>query len=261
MAAEVTSENEYKALAARIRHYNELYEAAVPEITDYEYDQLMLRLKAAEKAHPEWRTPDSPTQRAGAPVKRENGVTVEHDVPMLSIQDVFTKEEVLEWVRGVRELHPDALFRVEHKIDGLSMSIRYENGEMILAETRGDGYIGEDVTANARVIPDVVQKLKDISFPIEVRGEVYMKLADFDRTNEEQELNGRKKFANPRNCAAGTLRQLNPAETKKRGLSMFIFNVQRSENPDYILSQDRGLALLAKRGHEDGTWHAVPDGR
>lgn len=248
MAADVTSENEYKALVAEIKHYNEAYEAAVPEITDYEYDQLMLRLKAAEKAHPEWRTPDSPTQRAGAPVKRENGVTVEHDVPMLSIQDVFTKEDVLEWVHGVRELHPDALFRVEHKIDGLSMSIRYENGEMVLAETRGDGYIGEDVTVNARVIPDVVQRLADISFPIEVRGEVYMKLADFERVNEEQELSGKKTFANPRNCAAGTLRQLNPAETKKRGLSMFIFNVQRSENPDYILSQDKGLSLLAKEG-------------
>lgn len=242
------SKNDYDKLKKEVKQYNEAYEAAVPKISDYEYDQLMLRLKAAEKEHPEWITPDSPTQTAGAPIeKREAGIEVVHDVPMLSIQDVFTKEDVTSWVHGVRAMHPDAVFRVEQKIDGLSMSLRYENGNLILAETRGDGYVGEDVTANARVIPDVAQKLSYYKGSLEVRGEVYMKLADFDRVNEEQELAGKKTFANPRNCAAGTLRQLDPRVTKKRRLSLFIFNVQRADSAGLTASQDAGLRLLREK--------------
>lgn len=242
------SPKDYDSLKKEIKKYNEAYEAASPVITDYEYDQLMLRLKAAEKKHPEWITPDSPTQTAGAPIqKREAGIEVTHDVPMLSIQDVFTKDDVLAWVRGVRDRHPDASFRVEQKIDGLSMSLRYENGSLIMAETRGDGYVGEDVTANARVIPDVVQNLTTFTGSLEVRGEVYMKLKDFDRVNEAQELAGKKTFANPRNCAAGTLRQLDPRVTKVRRLSLFIFNVQRADAGELTGSQEAGLALLREK--------------
>lgn len=238
------SHQDYQDLVEKIRKYNAAYEAGNNLITDYEYDQLMLKLKAAEKEHPEWRTKNSPTQVAGAPVKREAGVTVTHDVPMLSIEDVFTKDDVLEWVHEVRGRHPDAVFSVEQKIDGLSMSLRYENGKLQMAETRGDGFIGEDVTLNAEVIPDVVKALPEDPGSFEVRGEVYMKIADFDRVNEQQELSGKKTFANPRNCAAGTLRQLDPGMTRKRGLSYFVFNVQRG--PAALMSsQTDGLDLLA----------------
>ena len=239
------TKKEYEELAALVSRYNEAYEAAEPLVSDYEYDLLMQRLKAAEAEHPEYAAADSPTQRAGAPVKREAGVTVEHDVPMLSIEDVFTKDDVLKFVREVRARYPEAAFSVEQKIDGLSMSLRYEDGELVLAETRGDGYVGEDVTLNARVIPDVVQHLKTHKGALELRGEVYMTEADFDRTNRAQELLGKKLFANPRNCAAGTLRQLDPAMTKERGLSFFVFNVQRADDASLTASHTAGLAALA----------------
>ena len=236
----------YRELQDKIRLYNERYEAAEPIVSDYEYDMLMQELKAVEKAHPEYVDATSPTQTVGAGVKREAGVTVTHNVPMLSIQDVFTREDVIEWVHGVRAVHPDVVFSVEEKIDGLSMTLRYDNGELVMAETRGDGLVGEDVTLNALVIPDVVRKLKNETEYLEVRGEVYMSHADFDRTNEKQELLGKKVFANPRNCAAGTLRQLDPAMTRERGLSFFIFNVQNG--PQRLMdSHTAGLDELAKK--------------
>ena len=143
-------------------HIDRYYNQDSPEISDYEYDMMMQELKGLEKEHPELVTPDSPTQRVGGTAKREAGVLVRHNVPMLSLQDVFSKEEVFNFVEEMQKQldHPE--FVVEYKIDGLSMSLRYENGELILAETRGDGInFGEDVTANAKVIKDVKQKLKD----------------------------------------------------------------------------------------------------
>ena len=250
---------EYQALKQKIDyHMDRYYNQDAPEISDYEYDQLMLSLKAAEKEHPEWITPDSPSQKIGGTAKREAGVKVTHDVPMLSIEDVFTKEDVSAWVSKVHDLHPDALFSVEAKIDGLSMSLRYEQGEdgllhLVLAETRGDGLIGEDVTANALVIPDVKQTIDLPYAALELRGEVYMSLEDFERYNKEQEEQDKKPAANPRNLAAGTLRQLDPAITRKRGLHMFIFNVQRG--PEEILAHhDAALSLLAEKGVPT-VWH------
>lgn len=241
--------SEYKDLCEQIKyHMDRYYNQDTPEISDYEYDQLMIRLKAIEKEHPEIIAKDSPTQIIGGTAKREAGVTVEHNVPMLSIQDVFSKEEVLDWVHSVKALHPDVKFDVEQKIDGLSMSIRYQNGSLALAETRGDGLIGEDVTANALVIPDVVKKLKNDYDYLELRGEVYMSHKDFDAVNEKQELLGKKLFANPRNCAAGTLRQLDSKMVKERGLSMFIFNIQSGDD-ELMASHHAGLERLAK---EDG---------
>ncbi|MCR4832500.1 MAG: NAD-dependent DNA ligase LigA [Butyrivibrio sp.] len=241
--------SEYKDLCEQIKyHMDRYYNQDTPEISDYEYDQLMIRLKAIEKEHPEIIANDSPTQIIGGTAKREAGVTVEHNVPMLSIQDVFSKEEVLDWVHSVRDLHPDVKFDVEQKIDGLSMSIRYQNGSLALAETRGDGLIGEDVTVNALVIPDVVKKLKNDYDYLELRGEVYMSHKDFDAVNEKQELLGKKLFANPRNCAAGTLRQLDSKMVKERGLSMFIFNIQSGDD-ELMASHHAGLERLAK---EDG---------
>lgn len=240
-------------------HMKRYYDEDAPEISDYEYDQLMQKLKAAEREHPDWIGPDSPSQKIGGTAlgksaggKREAGVKVTHDVPMLSIEDVFTKEDVKAWVSKVHELHPDCLFSVEVKVDGLSMSIRYEQKEdeklhLVLAETRGDGLVGEDVTANALVIPDVQQVLDLPYKSLELRGEVYMAHEDFERFNEEMEEQGRKPAANPRNLAAGTLRQLDPSITKKRGLRMFVFNVQRG--PEEIMeSHVKALDLLEEKG-------------
>ena len=233
------NKNEYDLLCEKIDyHMDRYYNQDSPKISDYEYDQLMIQLKEAEKEHPEWVTPDSPTQKIGGTVKREAGVKVTHDVPMLSIEDVFSKEEVTAWVEKVRSVHADAVFSVETKIDGLSMTLRYEkdsNGKMklVMAETRGDGLVGEDVTANALVIPDIPKYLDLPYDSLQLRGEVYMSHDDFDRFNEQQEKNGKKTAANPRNLAAGTLRQLGSSITKERGLKMFIFNVQKG--PDEML--------------------------
>ena len=218
-----------KELEALLEKHNDLYfNQDSPEITDYEFDQLSLELRALEKEHPELADADSPTKRVGGKAKRTAGVMVRHRVPMLSIQDVFSKEDVDKFVNDMKEkLGDDTEFIVETKIDGLSMALRYENGELVTAITRGDGRIeGEDVTENARVIGDVVQTLKDKLEYLEIRGEVYMENAAFDRVNERQEILGKKLFANPRNCAAGTLRQLDPSITAERGLSMFVFNLQ-----------------------------------
>ena len=220
----------YLELVKTILHHNDLYyNHDNPEITDYEYDQLMIHLKAMEKEHPDWITKDSPTQHVGGTAKRTAGVLVRHNVPMLSLQDVFSKEEVTDFVNQMKEQLDDPEFVVEYKIDGLSMTLRYTNGKLVLAETRGDGIeFGEDVTVNAKVISDVKQHLSDAPEYLEIRGEVYMKNEDFDRVNERQELLGKKIFANPRNCAAGTLRQIDSSITKERKLSMFIFNLQQS---------------------------------
>lgn len=228
-------------------HMNKYYNEDAPEITDYEYDKLMTELKALEQKYPEWITPDSPTQKIGGTTKREAGVEVVHNVPMLSIQDLFTKEDVTAWVEEVQRMHPDALFSVEEKVDGLSMSLRYRDGELIMAETRGNGLVGEDVTQNALVIPDIKRRI-GIPGYVELRGEVYMSHSDFDKFNEQQENAGKKPAANPRNLAAGTLRQLDSKVVKERGLKMFIFNVQDAgqNDVDLMASHVEGMDILKK---------------
>lgn len=239
----------YKQLTQLIRkHMEYYYDQDDPQITDHEYDELMQELKAIEKEHPEFVTPDSPSQRVGGSAKREAGVLVRHNVPMLSLQDVFSKEEVFEFVADMQKQLEDPEFVVEYKIDGLSLVLRYEDGLLKLAETRGDGInFGEDVTANARVIKDVKKKLKQPLSYLEIRGEVYMTNADFERVNERQELAGKRLFANPRNCAAGTLRQLDTAVTKERGLSMFVFNIQQESGGDFK-THTQGYEYLKKQG-------------
>ena len=230
-----------KELEALLEKHNDLYfNQDSPEITDYEFDQLSLELRALEKEHPELADADSPTKRVGGRAKRTAGVMVRHRVPMLSIQDVFSREDVDKFVNDMKEkLGDDTEFIVETKIDGLSMALRYENGELVTAITRGDGRIeGEDVTENARVIEDVVQTLKDKLEYLEIRGEVYMENAAFDRVNERQEILGKKLFANPRNCAAGTLRQLDPSITAERGLSMFVFNLQDVRGREFATHEE-----------------------
>ena len=221
--------NEYLELVKKLNYFAELYYSKdEPEISDYEYDTMNNRLKEIEKEHPDWIVPESPSKRVGW--KAEKGVLVKHNVPMLSLQDVFEKEEVYEFVNSMKEEFGDeAEFLVETKIDGLSMALRYEEGELKLAVTRGDGITeGEDVTMNAKQIPDVVRQLKEPVPYIEIRGEVYMTRKAFESVNAKAEEEGKKTFANPRNCAAGTLRQIDTRITKERGLSLFIFNVQET---------------------------------
>ena len=226
---------ELAQLRRTIRHHNvRYYNDDNPEISDYEYDQLMLRLKALEREYPELITENSPTQKVGGTAKRTAGTLVRHDVPMLSLQDVFSREEIEAFVRDIEGRMENPVFVVEEKIDGLSLALRYENGTLSRAITRGDGVVqGEDVTENAKVIKDVVQKLKEPLPYFEVRGEVYMTKAAFEAVNERRQLLGLKLFANPRNCAAGTLRQLDSRITKERGLSLFVFNLQAVRGKDF----------------------------
>lgn len=218
-------------LSKLLKYHNEKYfDEDSPEITDAEYDSLSREMRELEAGYQDLAKEDSPTKKVGGSAKRTAGVLVKHRNPMLSIQDVFTKEEVFKFVGDMKEkLGEQTDFIVETKIDGLSLALRYENGELVTAVTRGDGREqGEDVTENAKVIDDVRHSLSDKPEYLEVRGEVYMENSVFDEVNERQELLGKKTFANPRNCAAGTLRQLDPAVTKERKLSMFVFNLQEA---------------------------------
>lgn len=227
---------------------------------------LTRELRTLEKEFPDLLTKDSPTQKVGGKAKREAGVLISHDVPMLSLQDVFSKEEVLEFVRKMREELDNPRFSVELKIDGLSLALRYEAGELKKGITRGDGLIGEDVTENAKVIQNIKKKLKEKLPYLEVRGEAYMTKEDFEHTNELQELLNKKTFANPRNCAAGTLRQLDSAVVKERGLSMLVFNVQavtgmefesHSESLDWLKTQGFPVVSHMVCETEEEVWEAI----
>ncbi|MCQ2504355.1 MAG: NAD-dependent DNA ligase LigA [Saccharofermentans sp.] len=238
--------NEYDELVKVLNyHCDRYYNEDEPEISDYEYDQMNLRLKQIEKEHPEFIREDSPSRRVGW--KAQKGILVKHNVPMLSLLDVFSKEEVDEFVNStIKNLGEDTEFLVETKIDGLSMALRYDNGKLTTAVTRGDGINeGEDVTKNAMVIKDVVKTMPDPIEYIEIRGEVYMTREAFSKVNEEAEEAGSKTFANPRNCAAGTLRQIDTRITKKRDLSLFIFNIQESRGMEFKTHSD-GYEFLKK---------------
>lgn len=240
-------QNEYKELVKTLNyHAKRYYDEDTPEISDYEYDMMNNRLKEIERSYPSIVSPDSPSLRVGW--KASKGKKVKHNVPMLSLQDVFSKEEVFEFVNSMREeLGPDTEFLVETKIDGLSMSLRYDNGVLTTAVTRGDGITeGEDVTENATQIPDVVLKMPEPIEYIEIRGEVYMTREAFAQVNEAAAQRGTKTFANPRNCAAGTLRG-EANVTKERGLSLFIFNVQEARGKTFK-THSEGYEFLRKNG-------------
>ena len=240
---------ELNRLRKEIRHHNNCYyNNDEPEISDYEYDQLMLQLKKLEADYPELVTKNSPTQMVGGNARREAGVLVAHDVPMLSLQDVFSRQEVEEFVTSAIEQLDNPEFVVEEKIDGLSLALRYRDGILAQAITRGDGIIqGEDVTDNAKVIKDIKEKLKEPLPYFEIRGEIYMSREAFAKVNARQELLGLKQFANPRNCAAGTLRQLNSKVVKDRQLSMFVFNLQRVEGREFA-SHTEAYEFMKKQG-------------
>lgn len=216
-------------LRDELRQHNYRYHVLDdPTISDAEYDALMRELRELETAHPELVTPDSPTQRVGAP-PAERFAKVQHPQPMLSLSNAFDRQDLLAWRdRVLRLLGSDTrlAYVVEPKIDGLAMAITYEQGRLVQAATRGDGYTGEDVTANVRTVksvPLVLHPSGPMPRRIEVRGEIYMRIADFERLNEQQATNGDKVFANPRNGAAGSLRQLDSTITASRPLRFFAY--------------------------------------
>jgi len=225
---------EHKRLGEEIAHHDKLYhEQDSPEISDADYDRLRQRLKAIEARFPQLVDMFSPTQRV-APTPTTAFAKVKHARPMLSLDNAFTDEELQGFFDRVRrgleretDLRPDAeiAFACEPKIDGLSISLRYEGGEFVVGATRGDGTTGEDVTANLRTVKDIPHKLKGKGVPkaFDVRGEVYMERKAFQQMNERQEAAGEKTFANPRNAAAGSLRQLDPAITATRPLRFFAY--------------------------------------
>ena len=223
-------------------HSKRYYEMDSPEIEDYEYDMMLRELEEIENKYPELITADSPTHRVGG--KADGQFTpVEHIVPMESLQDAFSYEELTAFDSRVRAVVSSPVYVVEPKIDGLSVSLEYENGLFVRGSTRGDGHIGEDVTANLRTVKSIPLKLNTPLPFIEVRGEVYMPKNVFNDLTKEQELNGEKTFKNPRNAAAGSLRQKNPKITAKRRLDIFLFNIQQingkelsghKESLDYI---------------------------
>ena len=206
------------------RHSEMYYVYDAPEISDYEYDRLFYELVGLEKQYPEYDDPASPTHRVGGQALDKFDKVV-HTVRMDSLTDVFSFDELREFLRHVAETVPDAVYSVEPKIDGLSCSLRYEKGVLVQGATRGDGQVGEDVTQNVKTIFDIPLKLPE-PLDLTVRGEVYMPRAVFERLNAKREAAGTALFANPRNAAAGSLRQLDPKVTAGRALSIFVFNLQ-----------------------------------
>ena len=225
----------YEELKKEIKEHNvRYYEDDAPSISDFEYDILLREFSELEKKHPEWRSEDSPTQTVGGPARRSMK-KVTHRVAMQSLQDYFSESELAVFVERVWDelkagqetaLLQEPAFSVEEKIDGLSVSLEYLNGRFFRASTRGDGRVGEDITANMLAFKELPLSLKEAVPLLEVRAEVYMSNESFERLNEQQRERGEKIFANPRNAAAGSLRQLDPAITAERGLSFFVFNIQ-----------------------------------
>ena len=199
-----------------------------PQISDYEYDHMLRRLEDLEREHPEEITPDSPTQRVGGPTLSEFA-PVEHPVPLESLQDVFNGGEVEEFLERVAGTFPDAEYSVEPKVDGLSVALEYRDGVFVRGATRGDGRVGEDVTENLRTIRSIPMTLPEKLPRLIVRGEVYMARSVFEEINARRELEGKPLMANPRNAAAGSLRQLDPKVAAQRRLDIAVFNLQLAE--------------------------------
>ena len=237
----------HEELCALIRHHNELYyNQDAPEIDDYEYDMLMLELKHLENEYPELKTADSPTNRVGG-MALNTFDSVPHIVAMLSLQDVFSETELYEFDKRVRQICDGACYSVEPKIDGLSVSLEYRGGVLTSGSTRGDGLTGEDITANLCAIRSVPKRLKDAPELLEVRAEAYMPHKSFERFYNEQLESGGKLPKNPRNAAAGSLRQKNPRITAQRGLDIFVFNIQRVIGRNFS-SHVESLEYLRKNG-------------
>jgi len=199
-----------------------------PRIPDFEYDMLLRELENLESAYPEFALPDSPTKRVGGEALSKFEKVI-HPVPLMSLQDVFSLEELDEFLTKILESYPGTAFTIEPKIDGLSVALEYEYGNFVRGATRGDGNVGEDVTENLKTIYSIPMTIPEAPPRLIVRGEVYMPKKSFEKLNAQQEDEGKPLFANPRNAAAGSLRQLDPKIAAKRGLDIFVFNVQLAE--------------------------------
>jgi len=244
-----------EALRSQLEHANHAYYTLdAPEISDAEYDRLFRELQALESAHPELLTPDSPTQRVGAPPASVLA-KYRHRRPMLSLANAFSAEELAAWeqrnARLVAEV-PSAGYTTEVKIDGAAVSLTYERGRLSVGATRGNGVIGEDITANLKTIPDVPLVLKGAGHPalLEIRGEVYMPHESFARVNRQREKEGEPPLANPRNAAAGGLRQLDPNLTRQRRLRMFAFQIETIEGKLVARTHTDELELLEQWGFQ-----------
>ena len=226
------------ALREKLRYHNDkYYNQDAPEISDYEYDMMQRELRALEAAHPEYADADSPTQRVGGTASgRFSKVT--HAYPLESLQDVFSFDELSEFYSRVEGAVGQAEYVVEYKIDGLSVALEYVDGAFVRGATRGDGQVGEDVTANLKTVKDIPQHLENAPPHLIVRGEVYMKKSVFDALNAELELHEKPLLANPRNAAAGSLRQKDSRITKERRLSIFCFNIQNADELPLISHTD-----------------------
>ena len=237
---------EHEQLCAEIEKHNySYYVLDNPTIEDYDYDMLMRRLKQLEADFPQLITPSSPTQRVGG-TAQSSFEKVTHAVQMGSLQDVFSEDELRDFDSRVRQ-QVTPLYIVEPKIDGLSVSLEYRDGEFVRGSTRGDGFVGEDITANLRTIKSIPLKLNEKLPFIEVRGEVYMPRKSFAELVEQQEENGEQPAKNPRNAAAGSLRQKDSRVTAKRKLDIFVFNIQQVEGAE-ITSHKQSLEFMSGLG-------------
>ena len=224
----------------------EYYVKDDPTMSDYDYDHKLRRLEELEGAHPELITPDSPTQRVGGKAL-ESFQQVTHRVPLESLQDVFDFDELRAFDQRVRGVEPKVSYSVEPKVDGLSVALEYRDGQFVRGATRGDGLVGEDVTENLKTVKSIPLSIPDVPGTLIVRGEVYMPKKVFHALNEEREKRGESLFANPRNAAAGSLRQLDPKIAAQRKLDIAVFNIQWAENEDFH-GHTEGLNYLADKG-------------
>ena len=217
-----------------------------PKMQDFEYDRLLRELEELESAHPELAQADSPTKRVGGQALSQFEKYT-HPVPLMSLQDVFSVEELTDFLEKVKQDCPDAVFSVEPKIDGLSVALEYIDGRFVRGATRGDGNVGEDVTENLKTIRSIPMTIPDAPERLIVRGEVYMPKKSFEKLNVRQELEGKPLFANPRNAAAGSLRQLDPKIAAQRGLDILIFNIQLCEGVSFAAHGDTLRYLKQRR--------------
>lgn len=227
-------------------HSDRYYNDDAPEIEDYEYDMMMRELKELEEKYPEYDAPDSPTKKVGG-VADNSFESVTHSVRMESLQDAFSKDELREFSNRVEDTVSNLNYVVEPKIDGLSVSLEYRDGVFLRGSTRGNGDVGEDVSGNLRVIHNIPLKLNKSIPYIEVRGEVYMPKKSFERVVDRQIINGEKPFKNPRNAAAGSLRQKDSSVTASRGLDIFVFNIQQIEGVE-LSSHKESLDFIKELG-------------
>ncbi len=229
MDVKTQAEQLREALNEHNYHY---YVLDAPTISDFEYDKMLRELEDLEAAHPELVTPDSPTQRVGGKAL-DSFQQVTHRVPLQSLQDVFSPDELLDFDRRVREGADSPEYLLEPKVDGLSVALEYADGVFVRGATRGDGQVGEDVTENLRTIRSIPMRLEQAPASLIVRGEVYMPRKTFEKLNGERELRGEALFANPRNAAAGSMRQLDPKIAAARGLDMVVFNIQYTDREPF----------------------------